>query len=302
MKTILVHSTVKEYKEYKEIFQNSSIEFKVITSDEIYNYEEVEFVVIWYEIPNDLHLFSNLKLILNCGSGFDQYLQKLDLFDENIPIVRLVDPYLKERVSNYISTYIENVFSEKIFTNNITSIDQKRIKIVIMGIGLLGNYTALKLLEKGYEVVGWSKSEKYKTSFKTISGKKNLYEEIKDCNFLVCQLPLTNETENIINSELLENLNKEAVLINVGRGEHIVEKDLVEALEKNKIGGAILDVHRIEPIPDNHVYNHIKNLIITPHIAGYVGANTQALYAASVIKDYLSGNDIEGQFDFKKKY
>lgn len=302
MKTILVHNSVKEYKKFKEILQTVLSEFKVITSDENYNYNEVGFVVIWYEIPKDLHRFSNLKLILNCGSGFDQYLQKLDLFDQNIPIVRLVDPYLKERVSNYISTYIEKISSEKLFSYNNDSIDQKKVKIVIMGIGILGNNTALKLLDKGYEVIGWSKSEKYQSLYRTITGKRNLYNEIKDCNFLVCQLPLTSETENVINAEMLENLNKEAVLINVGRGEHIVENDLVEALEKNKIAGAVLDVNRIEPLPESHIYNHIKNIIITPHIAGYVGANTQASYAGSVIKNYLSGNDIEGVFDFKKQY
>lgn len=302
MKIVLVHNTVKEYKEFKEILQTVLSEFKVVTSDEIYNYNEVEFVVIWYEIPKDLHRFSNLKLILNCGSGFDQYLRKLDFFDKNIPIVRLVDPYLKERVSNYISTYIAKISSEKLFSNNHVSIDQKKIKIVIMGIGILGSHTALKLLEKGYEVIGWSKSEKYQSLYRTIIGKKNLYSEIRDCNFLVCQLPLTSETENVINAELLENLNREAVLINVGRGEHIVENDLVEALEKNKIAGAVLDVNRVEPIPESHIYNHIKNIIITPHIAGYVGANTQSYYAASVIKNYLSGNDIEGVFDFKKQY
>lgn len=302
MKKVLVHNTVKEYKEFAEILKKKLEDLIIVTSDDLNEYDTVDFLIIWYTIPDDIHLYSNLKLILNCGSGVDQYLNKLDLFNHNIPIVRLVDPYLKDRVSNYVIKEIESYqiqnYNSKIFEIN----KNQNIKVVIMGIGILGNHTALKLLNKGYEVVGWSKNLKPNLIYKTITGKNDLLNEIKNCNYLICQLPLTAETENILNYTLFENMNTEGVLINVGRGEHVVEKDLINALDSNKIAGATLDVNRIEPVPEDHIFKTVKNIKLTPHIAGYVGANTQGEYAAKIIRDYLIGKELVGLFDFNKKY
>lgn len=157
-------------------------------------------------------------------------------------------------------------------------------KVGIMGLGLIGSITASKLRNMGYEVCGGVKTSRPRFA-EVYVGLEEIDDFAKQCEVIVCQLPLTEEMRGILNRRLFSVLPDGAYLISVGRGAHVVEDNLLLAIETGKLSGASLDVFEIEPLPVNHPFQAIPQITITPHIAGYVGTETQAPYAAEVINN-----------------
>src|SRR5699024_186708 len=158
------------------------------------------------------------------------------------------------------------------------------------------------LVKNNFKVTGWSSSEKDIANIKTFHGNNQKEEFLKTADILVCILPLTEETEGILNTSVFEALPEAAYLINVGRGGQLVEKDLLDALEKGWLSGAALDVFQEEPLPENHPFWKEKNIMITPHVAG----NTHTeLAAEDILRNYKAmktGDKLVHTVDRKKGY
>ena len=93
-----------------------------------------------------------------------------------------------------------------------------------------------------------------------------------------------------------------AFIINTGRGEQLIENDLIFAIEKKIVSGACLDVLSQKPLPKNHPFNSISSIKLTPHIAGYIGSDTQAPYACEVINNFFQGEEMEGLVNYDGNY
>ena len=309
MKTILIHNEVKGSLEFLSILRNSLPEYLVTTSLDETNPSDVEVLIFWLNVPEYLSRLNNLKLILSCGSGIDHFIHLLDI-PKNVCLVRLVDPYLRKRVSNYVlARILEKYFPsfngidlELNKERNSNLIHEKPIRVGIMGLGLIGDSISKLLIDYGFMVSSWVNKKKIRSISDVYVGKSELYEFAQKAEILVCQLPLTNETRGILNINLFNQMPDGSFLINTGRGEHLVESDLILAIESGKLSGACLDVLKEKSLNENHSFQKNSKLIITPHIAGYVGPSTQAPYACQIIKGFFEGNIIEGVVDYHLKY
>ncbi len=309
MKTILIHPEVKGVDVFKSIISKKLPEFNIVTSVNKAQKKEVEVLIFWLKVPSYLGSFPNLKLILSCGSGIDHFINKVKL-PSYATLVRLVDPYLRFRVANYVLNQIIFSFSNSIplgglsedCEHNKNLIKDRKIKVGIMGLGLIGLTIARTLKENGFITSGWVKSGKKKLVEDIYYGENELYKFVKNIDVLVCQLPLTSETKGILNKNLFNQLKNGVLLINTGRGEHLEEIDLLKAIEYGKISGACLDVIKNNPLPKSHPFFSNPKIKITPHIAGYVGPETQAPYACKIIKSYFSNKKLEGIVNIKNEY
>ena len=155
--------------------------------------------------------------------------------------------------------------------------------IGIMGLGQIGKYCAIKLSELGFDVKGWSKSAKIIDGVTTYSEINQLSDFTKDVSILVCLLPLTKELRGVLNSTLFMSLPKGACLINVARGEHLVEADLLKTLANKHLNSAFLDVFTEEPLPKDHPFWSQSNIQITPHCASITDPES---VAPQIIKNY----------------
>ena len=239
------------------------------------NLDEIEFVLCWKHPKGVLTRYPNLKLISSLGAGVDHLFTDPDL-PANVPIVRIVDPELAQAMSEFLIGIIINQMRS--LTHYSQNQKQKRWKanpfqlakntqVGIMGMGILGQDIAKKLKEIGFKVVGWAQSTKQLGNIKVFQGDKEYDEFLRETNILVCLLPLTNQTRNILNKETFSKLQDHAYIINVARGEHLVENDLIEMIESKKLSGATLDVFRKEPLPKDHPFWNHRLIKITPHIA-----------------------------------
>jgi glyoxylate/hydroxypyruvate reductase A len=309
MKTILIHPDVKGAKEFSNILSTLMPQYNVTSSFEETELSDIEVVIIWLIIPDYLTQLPNLKLILSCGSGID-HLLKLSSIPSHVPLIRLVDPYLRARVSNYVLEQILEKYFPNLSHLDLVETQNKIYKVVqksnlhvgIMGVGLIGSSIVKKLTDYGFQVSGWANTQKKRGISDVYIGISELNIFVQQTNILICQLPLTQETRGILNINLFDHLPDGAFLINVGRGEHLVEFDLILGLKKGKLSGACLDVLPVYPLALNHPFNTIPNIKVTPHIAGYIGPDTQAPYACEVIKSYFKNKKVEGIVNYKLMY
>jgi glyoxylate/hydroxypyruvate reductase A len=309
MKTIFIHPDVKGVEEFSYILSKSLPQYIVKSSFEETDFFDIEVIIIWLTVPDYLPQLPNLKLLLSCGSGIDHLLD-LSGIPSHLPLIRLVDSYLRNRVSNYVLQQI----LERYFPN-LSHIDlvekqneiykavvESKLHVGIMGLGLIGSSIVKKLIDYGFHVSGWVNTQKNRVISDVYIGKSELNIFAQQTNILVCQLPLTTETKGILNTNLFNHLPEGAFLINVGRGEHLVESDLILALTNGKLSGACLDVLSVQPLAPNHPFNKIPKIKVTPHIAGYIGPDTQAPYACEVIESYFKNKKVEGIVNYKAMY
>lgn len=309
MKTILIHSDIKGLEAFLNVMSSNLNDFKIVTTINDENISDIEVVVLWLEVPNYLERLCNLKLILSCGSGVDHIINSPNL-PKKIPLIRLVDPYLRNRVSNYVSHQV-NEYYRLTLENNTQLLNQLEIldsrkksefRIGIMGLGLIGSAIAEKLISNGFKVTGWTKTEKNRKIETVYVGEPQLEEFAKTLDVLVCQLPLTPETKGILNTRLFNLLPDGTFLINTARGSHLNEDDLLLALDSGKISFTCLDVLEPHQLKKNHPFNLHEKIKITPHVAGYIGPDTQAPYASSVIKDFYNNKSQIGTVDYLSNY
>ncbi|SIQ67929.1 2-hydroxyacid dehydrogenase [Maribacter ulvicola] len=286
------------------------------SSLEVYSYleehpkDEITMAVIWKHPTGSLANYPNLQCIASAGAGVD-YIFEDDKRPKNIPITRIVDPFLagdmSEHVLAVILAHLKNLNTYKLdqVANIWSPKDYKRIKDVtvgILGLGELGALTASDLSSFNFKVQGWSRSKKAIDGVKTFSGADEQKEFLKSTDILVCLLPLTPATEGILNQELLSLLPKNAFVINVARGGHLVDDDLIALLDSGHLSGACLDVYHTEPLPKAHPFWNHKKVHMTPHHASVSDTNSVIPQIVENYKRLGTGEKLQNLVDADKGY
>ena len=248
---------------------------KVEVWPEISDPGAVEFAVCWKQPPHVLEQFPNLKCISSIGAGVEHLLNDATV-PVGIPLVRLVDEELKQSMAEYVLLGVLEHFRRfSGYRRQQEQAEWDELKIPhisdpgigIMGLGEIGQYVGGKLSDVGFRVHGWNRSRKPTGQIQVFSGRDELGGFLKNTDVLVCLLPLTAETENILNAQTFNQLPPGAYLINAGRGDHLVENDLLSALDSGQLSGALLDVFREEPLPKEHPFWNHEKITVTPHVA-----------------------------------
>lgn len=251
------------------------------TGVQFYNYlqdhpkDSIEVAMVWKHPPGILKKYPSLKYIASLGAGVDFLLEDPDI-PQSIVITRVVDPVLATDMSEFVIgvlfSFMKNLDRYKIDQLRAVwdPIPYKRIDeltVGIMGIGALGRQLAQDLHQLGFNIIGWSASAKKLNFMKSYAGDEQKSEFLSKAQVLVCLLPLTPSTANILNKELFDQLPKGAYVINVARGGHLVDKDLIDSIDCGQLSGACLDVYHQEPLAREHPFWKHPNILMTPHVA-----------------------------------
>jgi glyoxylate/hydroxypyruvate reductase len=285
-------------------------ETKVEVYPNISNFEEVTFLLCWKPERNVVSKFPNVRLIQSVGASID-HITNTQTLNKSIEITRIIDHNLNhdmwEFLLSIVSAELKNLNfyqqqKELIIWKPIVYQNFKDITISIMGLGQIGNYVAQKFASLGFVVKGWSNSEKNIPNVSTFVGKNSLNAFLENTDFLINILPFTESTENILDKNIFQTVKKGAFLINVGRGEHLNENDLTEALANEQLAGAFLDVFREEPLPQSHPFWKNPKISITPHIASITNLNSAAEQVVANFKAHVTGEKIQNTVSTLKGY
>jgi len=250
--------------------------------------EAVEYVVVWRPAPGWMATFPNLKAIVSIGAGVDHVLADPDCPRE-VPIIKTTGEDLTQRMREYVALHVlrlhralpelEAAARERRWSQVVVPPATSR-RVGVMGLGKLGRAAVMTLLGLGFDVSGWSRTGRAIEGMRGHHGADGLGDFLADCEILVCLLPLTPETRGILDARLFAALPHGASVVNVGRGQHLVERDLLAALDSGRISHATLDVFATEPLPTEHPFWGHPAVSITPHTASLIDPATGAAIIA----------------------
>jgi glyoxylate/hydroxypyruvate reductase A len=175
-------------------------------------------------------------------------------------------------------------------------------RIGVLGLGALGSDTARKVAALGFDVAGWSRTEKQIDGVTSFHGADQLTAFLNRSEILCCLLPLTPATDGIINATALAAMPSGAFVINAGRGQHIVDADLLAAVDSGHIAGAALDVFHQEPLPTEHPYWEHPKVIVWPHMSAQSNADSAAEQVADGICKVFAGREPNNMVDRERQY
>ena len=308
--TLLYHSASGLGPVWKRELERLVPGLEVRIHPEIGRPEEIDAVLVWNAPPGLLSSLPNLKLVISLGAGIDHLLATPDL-PRHLPIMRLVDPYMIAQMSEYVLMQVLRLhrrdldYAEQRHARIWKELPQPPTterRVGVLGLGQYGADAARKLRALGFAVAGWSRTAKSLDGTQCFDGAEGFAAMLRQSDIIVCLLPLTEETKGLLDRRAFALMPRGAMIVNVGRGAHLVEADLLAALETGQIGGAALDVFREEPLPEDHPFWRHHRILLTPHIAAVTNPVTCSPLVADALMRLREGRQLRDIVDLERGY
>lgn len=271
--------------------------------------EAIEYLIAWHPPAELLASLCNLKVLFSFGAGVDHI--GFSHVPSHVPIVRMVEPglvsgmiefvtmavlALHRNIPDYIAAQHAGVWRP------MDSIPATARRVGAMGLGVLGKAVLAALSPFGFSLNGWSRTPKDLAAVNCYSGPAGLGPFLSQTDILICLLPLTAATRGILDSRLFAQLPPGASVINVGRGGHLDDQALLDALDSQHLAGAILDVCEPEPLPQGHPFWGHPQILLTPHIASLTRSETAARAVLENIRRHRQGQPLRDVIDRTNGY
>ena len=269
----------------------------------------IRYLAAWTLPDGVIDRYPNIEMIVSVGAGVDQ----LDLarLSENVLVARCVTESIGQMMRDYtvlgvlamhrdLPRYIAQQ-RRGLWESGPVALARRR-QVGVMGLGQLGRATLEALRPFGFRLAGWSRSAHEIAGVDTFSGKDGLLPFLANTDILVCLLPLTENTRDILDAELFAALPKGACLVHAGRGRQLDHEALLKALDSGHMRGAFLDVTEPEPLPADHPFWTHPAVVLTPHVATITDFEEGALSAIASLRAHLTGGPIQGLVDRERGY
>lgn len=269
-----------------------------------------DYAAVWYPAAEVLAGQTGLRAIFNLGAGVEALLRRVAL-PPGVPVIRLEDAGMARQMAEYVTWAVLRYFRRL----DTYAAQQSRAQwklhrplrhpdfpVGVMGMGVLGAHVAGALVTLGFPVLGWSRGRKEARGIRLFAGPAELDAFLAGSRALVCMLPLTADTEGILNRNTLSRLPRGSYVINVARGGLIVDDDLLAALDAGQIAGATLDVFHEEPLPAAHPYWRHPQVLVTPHASAMTLLDEAAEQVAGKIRRLERGEPVTGVVDPARGY
>ncbi|MDR5830011.1 glyoxylate/hydroxypyruvate reductase A [Caballeronia sp. LP006] len=274
-----------------------------------------DYAIVW-RAPREL--FANrpeLKAIFNLGAGVDAILdverKEPGTLPPNATLVRLEDTGMAQQMVEY-STYAVLRYLRRFDEyealqregrwRKLTQHARASFTVGVLGLGVLGGEVARGLLKLGVPVRGYSRTAKTIEGVEVYAGPERFDAFLDGVHVLVNLLPHTPDTEGILNARTFAKLARGAYLVNVARGPHLVDDDLLAALDSGQLAAATLDVFHVEPLAKEHPFWKHPRVSVTPHISAETLREESIVQIAAKIKALSRGETIGGIVDFSRGY
>jgi glyoxylate/hydroxypyruvate reductase len=271
---------------------------------------DADYGVVWKPPLDVTPSFRRAKAIFNLGAGVDA-IPDLDHVLPGVPLIRLDDAGMAEQMIEYVAHAALRCYREidAYAAQQRDALWRARPRkpkpefvIGVLGAGVLGVAVAGALAGLGFTVRAWSRSRKDIGGVTSFAGEREFAAFLAETRFLVCLLPLTRDTENLLDRERLALLPRGAYVVNVARGGLVVDGDLLALLDSGHLAGAILDVFRDEPLPPAHPFWHHPRVTVTPHVSAATLVQESVQQIADKIRRLDAGLPITGVVDRGRGY
>jgi glyoxylate/hydroxypyruvate reductase len=258
---------------------------------------DIRYAVVWRPTHGALKTFPNLRCVFALGAGVDAIVNDPD-YPRHVPLSRMIDDTLTQAMTEYVVFHVLYNHRRQRDFEALQRLQKWRylsvrraqdVRVGIMGLGVLGQDAARALAPLGYQLAGWSQSQKTVPGVESFAGPAGLGPFLQRTDILVCLLPLTPETRGILNRANLSQLPKGASLVNAARGGHMVPGDVLALLDEGHLSGASLDVFEPEPLPPENPFWTHRQVTVTPHAAAATDPRAIARHIVSTIEGIERG-------------
>jgi len=271
--------------------------------------KDVRWLATWVPPDDIAGTFPNLELVFSVGAGVDQF--DFSRIPPHVPLVRMLEPNIAESMVEYVCLavlalhrdlplFLAQQRREVWKEFQITTAARRRVGV--LGLGQLGQAALERLKAFGFPLAGWNRSPRAIDGVEVFAGAGALPAFLARTDILVCLLPLTDETRGILDARLFAQLPDGAMLVNVGRGGHLVQEALIAALDSGKLAAAMLDVTDPEPLPAGHPLWRHEKVILTPHVASMTHPETAVRFVLDTIARHKRGEPLPGLVDRSRGY
>ena len=294
--------------EWRQLFASLAPQIDFRIWPDVGDPARVRYLAAWAP-PGDLHAYSSLEVLFSVGAGIDQF--DLEALPARLPLVRMVEPGIVGGMVEYVTLAVLSIHRE---WQAYAAQQQAEVwralrvrpassrRVGVLGLGVLPRAVLCQLRSLGFPCAAWSRTQHDVDGVDCYAGAAALPGFLSRCDILVCLLPLTEETRGILDRALFDRLPADAALVHVGRGAHLVQDDLLAALDQGSLAQAVLDVCEPEPLPPGHPLWRHPRVVLTPHIASM----TQPAGAVRAVLDNLrrhqTGQPLEGLVQRRRGY
>ena len=270
---------------------------------------QADHAVVWAPSQQFIDEQEGLQTLFNTGAGVDALL-RLRL-PPGLKVVRLDDAGMSVQMAEYVCHAVIRHFREfdaddADMRNGRWSYRKPRLRadfpVGVMGLGVLGTRVARALQSFEFPVNGYSRSPKVLPGIRCFSGEQALPDFLSASRVLVNLMPLTPETENLLNTHTLSQLQPGGYVVNVARGRHLVDQDLIDLIDSGHLAGAMLDVFRTEPLPAEHPFWRHPKIRLSPHTSARTLRDESIAQIAGKIVALQRGQTIQGVVDARRGY
>ncbi len=289
---------------------------QLLPEAEVFNWDpngepvNADYAIVWQPPEALFERERQLKAVFNLGAGIDGLLKVANL-PRGIPIVRLEDAGMSVQMTEHVIHQLVDISRNmQVYRDQQAAgtwklhrpIRRKDWPVGIMGLGHIGKRVARSIAALDYQVSGWARSEHQLEGVSCFAGTDQFDDFLAQTRVLINTLPLTETTRGIINADTLAKLRPDAVVINVGRGEHLVEEDLLQAIDNGQVAHASLDVFQTEPLPADHPFWQRTEITITPHVSARTQRDDTLEQITGKIRAHSQGQPITGLVDMTQGY
>jgi len=250
-----------------------------------------DFIVTWRQPSNIWKELPNTQIVCSLGAGVDGIINDKYL-PKNAKIIRIVDQSLSKQMADYVlGVILMKRIQLDAYIKQQTKVEwlpkERKIgnKVVLLGVGKLGQVVGETLQLNGFEVFGWSRTQKTGRPFVARYGEEQLSPLLSGADYVVSTLPATSSTFKFVNDKLFKQMSTQCCFINVGRGSTVDEQALISALDSKIINSAVLDVMHTEPLNKSHPFWQHPKVTLTPHIAAITD---QAQVVKQIVDNYMA--------------
>jgi glyoxylate/hydroxypyruvate reductase A len=257
-----------------------------------------------------LRSLPGLELVLSLNAGVEHLLASGEV-PEGAPIVRMADDGMREGMIEWVTGHVlawhRNLFAYRAAQaeGRWAPAQEKLARdrtVTVLGAGALGAPVASMLAAFGFETRAWSRSRRDIPGVTAFAGRPELAPALQGADVLVNVLPLTAETENVLDGGAFGLLSRGAFVVNAGRGRHVVDGDLLDALDAGILGGAALDVFREEPLPAGHPFWTHPAILVSPHVAAPTQPRTAIAAMVETVRRHEQGEPLLHVVDRRRGY
>ena len=295
---------------FGEAFARQAPGLRLVAPEDVTDPGAVRYALVHDPAPDAFRLFHGLRLVCAWGAGVDNLLQHPGL-PAGLPVKRMTDPGQARMMADFAAYYVTG-WQRRMFGypaqqarkegRDINWTPPAEFPVGILGFGRMGAAIGEALRALGFPVTAWAGRARAEGGIEVLAGEAGFGRVVSDSAALINVLPLTRETEGILGAGVFARMRADAILIQLARGAHLVEPDLLAALDAGRPALAALDVFRTEPLPkESPLWTHPK-VMITPHVASAADPDAVARSVAEGVRAVEAGETPAGIVDRARGY